>query len=287
MHRLRAGVALFLLVVAVPQHALSATKEHTTPLSFGVFPRWNAHIMVRDFTPLARILSHALEREVRVETDKDFDSFMRRVYASEFDIVYLNQLQYVQAHAVAGYVAIAKLCESPACTIAAAIVVRSGSGVNQISDLRGKTVAFGDRNAMVSYYLASATLRMAGLDPNQYRIIFTKNPPNALFAVYNGAAEAAGVGSLVFSRPEIAQRVDLKRLRILAESQAIPQLPVAVRGDLDVQLTRRILAVLLDLPQRKDGAEWLKKLNAERFEVANDVEYAIVKSIVELADVDR
>ena len=105
--------------------------------------------------------------------------------------------------------------------------------------------------------------------------------------MYNGAAQAAGVGSLVFSRPEILQRVDLKRLRVLAESQAIPQLPVAVRGDLDAQLTRRILDVLLGLPQRKDGAAWLKKLNAERFEVADDSEYAMVKSIVELADVDH
>ena len=287
MHRLLAKVALSLLVVTLSQHALCAPNARVAPLSFGVFPRWNAHIMVRDFTPLARILSQVLEREVRVETDKDFESFMRRVYAGEFDIVYLNQLQYVQAHAVAGYVAIAKLCESPACTIAASIVVRNGSGVNQISDLRGKTVAFADRTAMVSYYLASATLRMAGLDPSEYHVIFTKNPPNALFAVYNGAAQAAGVGSLVFSRPEILQRVDLKRLRVLAESQAIPQLPVAVRGDLDAQLTRRILDVLIDLPQRKDGAAWLKKLNAERFEMANDTEYAMVKSIVELADVDH
>jgi len=287
MRRLLVKVVLFLLVVMLPQHAFCASNERVPPLSFGVFPRWNAHIMVRDFMPLARILSHVLQREVRVETDKDFESFMRRVYAGEFDIVYLNQLQYVQAHAVAGYVAIAKLCESPACTITAAIVVRNGSGVNQVSDLRGKTVAFADRNALVSYYLASATLRMAGLDPGQYHVIFTKNPPNALFAVYNGAAQAAGVGSPVFSRPEILQRVDLKRLRVLAESQAIPQLPVAVRGNLDAQLTRRILDVLLDLPQRKDGAEWLRKLNAERFEVANDSEYGMVKNIVELADVDH
>lgn len=281
MQKPYAVLVMFILAAMAPLHTLAAAGQ---PLTFGVFPRWNAQIMVHDFTPLARILGQVLGRKVRVETDKDFDSFMRRVYAGEFDIVYLNQLQYVQAHRATGYLAIAKLCESPTCTIAAAIIVRSDSGFNKVSDLKGKIIAFADPNAMVSHILASATLHMAGLGQEQYHVIFTKNPPNALFAVYNGAAQAAGVGSQVFSRPEITQRVDIKQLRVLVESQPIPQLPLAVRGNLDPQLARRILTVLLDLPQRPDGIKLLKHIRAERFEAANDAEYDIVKRLAETVD---
>jgi hypothetical protein len=49
------------------------------PFTFGVFPRWNAQITVRDFGPLARELGSALGEPLRVETDKDFPSFMARV----------------------------------------------------------------------------------------------------------------------------------------------------------------------------------------------------------------
>lgn len=270
------GVLLPLIIAPLRGYA----AEPAAPaLTLAVFPRWNAQVMVRNFTPLAKWLGRELGREVRLETDKDFDSFMRRVLAGEFDLVHLNQLQYVQAHQAAGYRVIAKLCESRDCTIAAAIVVRNDSDINRLGDLRNKIVAFGDPNAMVSYVLARSVLRAAGVDASQYRTIFTKNPPNALFAVYNGAADAAGVSSKMFSRPDVAQRLDMKQLRVLAESQPIPQLPLAVRRDMNPQLVQQVLSVLLDLSRQTAGVDLLKKLGLDRFEPANDAEYGIIKRL--------
>lgn len=263
------GLAVWLLCASV-------TAE-TTPLRFGIFPRLNAEIMVRDFTPLVRVLSQSLERELRVETDKDFDSFMQRVYDREFDIVHLNQLQYLQAHRRAGYRVIAKICENPECMIQAVIVTRRDAGIRRVADLRGKTIAFGDRTAMVSYVLTRSILDAAGLAPGQYREIFTKNPANALLAVYNGAAEAAGVGLPVFERPEIHERLDVARLQRLALSQPIPALPVAVRADLDPQLTRRLLQSLLALERDAEGRGVLRGIRAQRFAAASDWEYRNVK----------
>lgn len=244
------------------------------PLHFGVFPRWNAQTMVRDFTPLAAALSRTLGREVRIETDKDFESFMRRVYVDEFDIVHLNQLQYLQAHQHGGYRAIAKLCSEASCTISALIVTRRDSGITQLSQLRGKSIAFGDRNAMVSFLLARSLLRDAGLRDKDYRSVFTHNPPNALLAAYNGVTTAAGVGSPVFEQPEIRTHVDREHMRLLAQSTAIPNLPIAVRGNMDPQLVTRIKAALLDLADQPGGRDVLHRINAARLVGADDAEYA-------------
>lgn len=249
---------------------VSATQP---PLHFGVFPRWNAQTMVRDFTPLAAALSKTLGREVRIETDKDFESFMRRVYAGEFDLVHLNQLQYLQAHRHGGYRAIAKLCSEASCTISALIVTRRDSGITQLSQLRGKSIAFGDRNAMVSYLLARSLLRAGGLRDNDYHSVFTHNPPNALLAAYNGVATAAGVGSPVFEQPEIRTHVDREQMRLLAQSAAIPHLPIAVRGDMDPQLVARIKAALIDLANQPGGREVLHHINAARLVSADNAEY--------------
>ena len=282
----RAAVCSLFLSWAVVGAPVTAAED--PPLLFGVFPRSSPQIMVRNYTPLARALSTSLGRRVVIETDKNFASFMQRVYAKEFDLVYLNQSQYVKAHRIAGYQAIAKICESPSCTISALIVTRDDSGLNKISDLRGKTIAFGDPEAIVSYVLAKSILRAAGLGPGDYRQIFTKNPPNALLAVYNGTAQAAGIGSPLLQRPEILRKVDVKRLHILAESQSIPQLPVAVRGDLDPRLVRRILAALLELPTTADGPAILESVGTLRFEAAADAEYAVVmRLMVEQTNVAR
>lgn len=274
----------WLLLVIVISPPVSAAE--LVPLRFGVFPRSSPEIMVRNYSPLARALSASLGRPVVIETDRNFASFMRRVYAREFDLVYLNQAQYVKAHHSAGYRCIAKLCESPACTISAMIITRVDSGLNNISDLRGKTIAFGDPEAIVSYVLAKSILRAAGLAPRDYRQIFTRNPPNALLAVYNGTAQAAGIGSSLLQRPEILRAIDVKRLHVLAAGQSIPQLPIAVRGDLDAHLVRRILATLLELPGTPQGKEILARAGGLRFEMAGDAEYATVTRLIAEQDDD-
>lgn len=273
----RPWIGLIAVCVIAPRIAFAELH----PIVFGVFPRWNAQITVRDFTPLAERLGRELGRPVRVETDKDFDSFMRRVYAGEFDVVHLNQLQYLRARRAAGYRAIAKICDDASCTIRGVIVTRLDSKITSIDGLRDKTIAFGDPGAMVSHILARSALSESGLKPGQYKTIFTKNPPNALLAVYNGEADAAGVGTSVLHQPEIRRRIDIGQLRILAESRPIPHLPVAVRGDLDPGLARRIQRVLTALARQPGGREILDKIGIERFETAEDREYVPVSRLVE------
>ena len=275
---LLARIARYLLLAILPGLTLAADNA---PLRFGVFPRWNAQIMVADFTPLAQALGTALDRKVQIETDKDFASFMRRVYAREFDLIHVNQLQYLQAHAQAGYQVIAKLCETADCTIRAVIVTRTESAMHSVADLRGKTVAFGGRDAMVSHILARELLRQHGLPTTDYRAVFAKNPPNALFTVYNGAADAAGVGSPVFERPEIKRRVDVKKLHILVESDPIPPLPIAVRGDLDSALVKRLRAAVLDLNQGAAGAALLARIGATHFAASEHAEYAGLSYLID------
>ena len=265
-----------------------ALAADDAPLRFGVFPRWNAQIMVAEFAPLADALGKAVGRAVRIETDKDFASFMQRVYAREFDLLHVNQLQYLQAHERAGYQVIAKLCESADCTIRAVIVTHVDSGMRRVTDLRGKTVAFGGRDAMVSHLLAQALLRRYGLDADAYRSVFAKNPPNALLTAYNGAADAAGVGSPVFERPEILRRVNPDKLRVLAMDEPVPPLPIAVRAALDPALAGALRRVLLDLAVSVDGRDLLARMGATHFAPAGHAEYAALAASVDMGrHVDR
>jgi len=271
-----AWMALTALLAGVPA-AMPAKPE---AIVFGIFPRWNARITVRDFAPLAGLLSREINRPVRIETDKDFNSFMRRVYAKEFDLVHLNQLQYVHAHEKAGYRVIAKTCDNSRCTISAIIIARRDSKLMTIGDLRHKTIAFGDPGAMVSHILARSVLTDSRLMPGEYKAVFTKNPPNALLAVYNGEVDAAGVGTSALQQPEILRRIDIHQLRVLAESRPIPHLPVAVRGDLDAGLVRHIRQFLTSLPRRAGGREALARIGIQRFETADDGQYAFVQKLV-------
>lgn len=280
-HRQTRMLSIAFVLLATAAEALYAGQ---TPLTFGIFPRWNAQTTVRDFTPLAVLLSQELGRPVQVETDKDFDSFMNRVFARKFDIVHLNQLQYLQAHQKAGYQAIAKICDNASCTIRAVIVTRRDTGILTVADLRGKIIAFADPSAMVSHVLAKSLLREQGLKTAHYTTIFARNPPNALLAVYNAEADAAGVGESVPQREEIKQLVDFNQLQILAQSRPIPHLPIAVSGDLDRTLAQRIQQILTGLAKRPEGRRILDQIGIDRFEAADDREYSVVRKLTRESD---
>jgi phosphonate transport system substrate-binding protein len=117
------------------------------------------------------------------------------------------------------------------------------------------------------------------LKPTQYSIIFARNPPNALLAVYNAEADAAGVGESVLQREEIKQLIDLNQLRILARSRPIPHLPIAVSGDLDRTIAQRVQQILVGLAKHPEGRRILSQIGIDRFEVADDREYAVVRKL--------
>lgn len=270
---LRPVVAAARLLLCALAIGVPGTACALEPLSFGVFPRWSPQATVRDFTPLARLMGTALGREVQVETDKDFESFMRRAKAGEFQLVHLNQLQYLQVSRAGRYRAVAKICEAGSCTIQGILLVRRDSGIGSLADLKGRTIAFADPGAFVSYVLARSVLRDAGLEPGDYRTIFTRSLPNAVLALYNGVADAAGVGPSVLRRGDLLRHVDVEALRVLAESPPLPHLPVAVRTDLDPDLASQIAAMLIGLHEQAGGPQALARLGIERFAPADDSEY--------------
>lgn len=85
----------------------------------------------------------------------------------------------------------------------------------------------------------------------------------------------------MFQRPEIRRRIDIHQLRTLAESRSIPHLPVAVRGDMDAKLVRRLQQILTGLARRQDGREALRKIGIERFETADDSQYTIIRTLMQ------
>jgi phosphonate transport system substrate-binding protein len=122
------------------------------------------------------------------------------------------------------------------------------------------------------------------LPPEEYHTVFTTNPPNALLTVYNGEAQAAGIGSTVLQRPEITRRIEVEKMLILAESEAIPPLPLAVRADLDSDLVQRLRVALLAMRDTADGPAALSLIGANRFALFTHNDYAALQDLAEQED---
>lgn len=270
-------VILVAVVSLLPAHALAAKT-----LILGVFPRHNARKTVHDFQPLQAYLSQMLKRPVKLETSANFKSFWKAVTHARYDIVHYNQYHYLRSHTHPGYDVIAMNQEFGHDTIAGGIVVVDNSHYRRLGQLRNRKIVFGGGpKAMMSYIVPQYLLQEAGLHKKDYHAAFARNPPNALMAVCLGEAVAAGVGDRIVEEFTANSKCGQKRrLRFLARSRQMAQLPWAVKASLSASLRNRIKVLLINLHNSRRGRNIIQKMGVTNIVPAADSDYDQYREII-------
>lgn len=272
------GIVLLLFVNIVFSLPLSAKED---PLNMGVFPRRSAQVTIKNFTPLAEYLTKKLNRKVKLVTTYDFASFWQGVKENKYDIVHYNQYHYVRSHKEHGYNVIAMNEEFGESKLSSVIISKKDSELFDIEDIRGKTFAFGGGpKAMVSYILPIYTLRNAGISSYQFESIFTKNPPNAIMAVYFDKAEFAGIGNKVLEMSVIKNNIDVSEIISIAQSESIAHLPWAVKKSMPLDLSLKIQDLFVNLKDNPQTKTILDSAKVTNFVLAEDSDYDRTREIV-------
>jgi phosphonate transport system substrate-binding protein len=270
---------LLLLVVLVctdPLFALGADM-----LKVGIFPRRSAEITQQMFQPMMEYLQQELATEVVLEVPPDFQAFWEQLSQGRYDLVHLNQYQYLLAHHKFGYRAILMNEELGRSEIASVIWVRNDSGIETPTDLKGKKIIFGGgKQAMVSYIMALDLLRSNGLDDSDYLMQFAMNPVNAIQSLYYRQGMAAGAGDVLPRLPALKKIIDSNEIRPLLKGQAVAQLPWAVSAKLSAAEVLRIQQVLVKLKDSPRGRKLLSKAGISGLVPATDRDYDPHREII-------
>jgi phosphonate transport system substrate-binding protein len=250
-------------------------------LKMAVFPRKPPLETSAAFDPLAKYLSSKIGKKVELVVFKDFESFWGALQKEKFDLVHYNQYQYIKSHKELGYRVVLMNEEFGEAKAKAAIIVRSDSGINTLSDLKGKRIIFGGgKQAMQSYIGATQILRKGGLKKGDYQEEFAINPTNGVISVYKKLADASGVGEMLLGTTSMKDRIDVSQLKVLERGEPLPMLCWAVRPGLDDPITDRIVKVMTSLKQDDASREILKKIEATTFLPASDSDYDVVRKVV-------
>jgi len=250
----------------------SSTQAAQDPLVMGIFPRNKATETTTMYTPLANYLSERLGRKVILETSKDFDSFWKGVMERKYDIVHYNQYHYIQS--TQAYKVIAHNQEFGKDAVAGALFVRKDSGINELAQLRGRTIIFGGgKDAMLSYIAPRFLLMQAGLKEGDFKTEFAVNPPNAALALYNKQADAAGGGDILIDLPVVKNAVNTQELKVLAATEPLLFLPWAVKRTMPAKLGESIQSLLVELGRSDAGKDILKAAMTTGMGKAEDKDY--------------
>jgi phosphonate transport system substrate-binding protein len=151
------------------------------------------------------------------------------------------------------------------------IFARKDSGVKSLGDLKGKKIAFQDRNSTTAYFVPAALLKNAG-----YQLLELpsprENPPadkiGYAFAgdelsistwVHRGLTQAGAYHNQNWASPETNPDAMKKDLKIIYQSKPLPRIIEVVRKDLDPKIKNRLKQILLKAHEDPAAKEALSK----------------------------
>jgi phosphonate transport system substrate-binding protein len=163
-------------------------------------------------------------------------------------------------------------------TFQAVIIVPSDSPAKTLSDLKGKTVAFGDPASTSGTWVPRYQLLQAGLVAGRdyTKVVLGAHDAVAL-AVMNRKADGGGLSMPIYKRLLSEHAIDPTTVRVLAESTPIPEYMWTFREGLAPELRDKVrlaFSSMLD-PQA------LKVFRAEKFVSAQDSDVDPVRAWID------
>ena len=238
---------------------LPAPAAAQEPLKLAFIPQENPEKLLDDITVISDWL--AAEVGVPVEGVVTFDhaAAIEALRHQSADISFMGALPYVLARDQIGAEVLLSEIYRGKPSYVARIFVRRDSGIEEVADLAGKTIAFADPISESGYLypleiVAEAGLLEPGADPQSFfgRVYFAGGYQQAIQAVANGLVDAAGVSEFadLLLSPE-----QQSEIRWIAESKPIPAHAVIARPGLDPALEKKFVAAMLKLNEPEN--RWL------------------------------
>ena len=217
-------------------------------LKFGVIPLESPAAMHQRFQPLTEYLTKSLGRKVELIVGLDFMQTIKDLEDGVTDLAFLTPTTYIEAHDKFGAVLLVKALRKGLPYTHAAIVARSGNGIERLEDLRGKRFAFGDRRSTSSYLIPRSMLAEAGVRLEELKDhAFVGHHDDVARAVLAGEYDAGG---LMESTAGKFLEQGLKVLKISAE---IPEFNICASKGLDAATLESVKKALLALDRRNAG----------------------------------
>ncbi|MBI1424227.1 MAG: PhnD/SsuA/transferrin family substrate-binding protein [Gammaproteobacteria bacterium] len=253
-----------------------ASPAGVAPLSLGFFPQMSTVALYKRFAPLRDYLTDVLQRPVRLETAKDFPTFIQRTAARQYDIV-VTAPHFALLAADSGKYRIRLALDG---VLQQLLIVRSDSPITEIRQLAGKRIATPPPNALMTmvgvHALAKAGL--VGDQAPQYRAFISHNAATA--ALLADEVDAAIASTNVIKQMQGTEST----YRILSRSPQLPNIAVLVASDLDPVLGDRVVQALVDINKTVRGGEVCRHTRFKGYRVVKSVaEYESMRPYMEQA----
>jgi phosphonate transport system substrate-binding protein len=251
--------------------ALQADDE---PIRIGLVPDGLAP---EERAPLRAYLTKAMGRPVTLVMPALYTDTLAGLANGNLDFACLGAAMYVRAHAEQGVIPLVQRTSD--LQFHSAFITGVKSSIHSLSDLRGKSFAFGDINSTSGHLIPYRELKEAGIDPaTDLKFRYSGGHPLTAVLVESGAVDAGVLDETVFSSLVSSGKIDKNKVRVFYTSKPFVDYVYVARKAVPAAEREKFVHALLALKEGESDPV-LKILRAKQFVVANDEEYATIRQI--------
>jgi phosphonate transport system substrate-binding protein len=246
------------------------------PLVITTLPFDNPGQQKAVFGLLSKRLSEALNRPVRFEVGKSYDDTINKLASGKSDVAFLGAAAYVKARRKGQVRAILRAIRHQHSTYYGIIIVKRGSSIKTLEDLKGKKVAFVDKSSSAGYLYPRLLLASAGLDPAQdIDSVFAGGHHKVVAQVAAGKVDA---GACFEGAQDTLE--DPEGVVPIARTEPVPGDPVVVRPGLGADLIKKLRSALIEMSTVPKAKPFFTFSEIDGFVPAVDADYDRVAELL-------
>lgn len=255
---------------------ISASEEYV----IGIHPLHNPQRLIEVYGPIIDYISHNIpEARFRLEASRNYAEYEKKLYAGHFAFAMPNPYQTLQSlkH---GYRVFGKMGDDD--VFRGIILVRRDSGINEVTDLKGKAVSYPSATALAATMLPQYYFHTHGINVNHdIENRYVGSQESSIENVLRGHVAAGATWPVPWNAFAAEQPEKAAQLEVKWVTEPLVNNGWVVRDNVPAHITDQFSRLLFDLQNSSDGRVMLSNVPISRFEPATNATYRPVDVFLE------
>ena len=213
--------------------------------------------ITQDYKPVFNGITQHYGIHFDIKAGSSYAAVVEGLCNNQADIAWLGASTYGEANKKCGVDLLAVDVKKGNASYYSGIFTRKDNGIKSITDLKGKSMAFGSTHSTSSFNFPVAMLIADGVDPvkDLNRVIIAGSHSASLAALAEGKVDAAAASYNSFGKAVKKGAIDPSKFAPLAKSQPIPNPPMAMNKGLDSELKQKLRNAFNNIHTKIDPAK--------------------------------
>ncbi len=223
--------------------------------------------LLRKFKPLGTYLEAKLGVKVEFIPVTDYAASVEALANKKVDMAWFGGFTFVQANqrSAGKVVPLVQRAEDEQFK---SVFITTDASIQKLSDLKGKTLAFGSESSTSGHLMPRSFLLQAGLDLDKdlRRVAFSGAHDATVKAVEGGQVSAGALNISVWEKMVAEKRVDTAKVRVFFTTPGYFDYNWSVHADMDAAMKKKIVDAFVGLnASDASGKEILGLQRATKF----------------------